>query len=146
MTTPRRLPPTLLLILLFPGGSCAPIPASGPDSTPATSLASTVLADFSGPPIELLDAMRGKVRGMIVQESETGCPRIHFRGMRSLQGENDPLVYVGGARATNTCVLTSLSTADVARVETYSSGVAPRPPYQAHPNGLIIVYLHQRAS
>jgi hypothetical protein len=96
--------------------------------------------------MDLLDAMRGRVRGMMIQESPTGCPRIFFRGVRSLQGENSPLVYVGGARATNTCVLTTLSTAEVERVETYSSGVAPRPPYQAHPNGLIIVYLQQRAS
>lgn len=136
----------LHLVLLLPVTACAsgPLLEADPDHTP--SLATSVLADFPAAPVDLLEAMRGRVRGMVVQESENGCPRISFRGTRSLQGENSPLVYVGGARATNTCVLSSLSTADVERVEMYSSGVAPRPPYQAHPNGTIIVFLNHRTS
>lgn len=95
--------------------------------------------------VHLLDAMRGRFRGMIVREDGEACPRITFRGVRSLKGENSPAVYVDGARAADTCILTTLSTRDVERIEAYSSGIAPRPPYQAHPNGLILVFL-QRAS
>ena len=79
------------------------------------------------------------------QTAELAGYTFTFRGARSLQGENSPVVYVDGARAVDTCILTTLSTRDVERVEAYSSGVAPRPPYQAHPNGLIIVFL-QRAT
>src|SRR5690606_4711030 len=65
--------------------------------------------------------------------------RVH--GMQGLLGENNPAVYVDGVRATNTCILASLTTSSVERVETYAAGVAPRLPYKAHPNGLILVYM-----
>jgi hypothetical protein len=88
----------------------------------------------------LLGALRGRLGGATIQESSAGCPRITLRGTRSMFGSNDPVVYVDGVRATNTCILHSMPTANLDRVEIYSSGVAPQPPYKAHPNGLILVF------
>ncbi len=89
----------------------------------------------------LLIALRSRLSGMQVRTSRSECPEITLRGTSSMFGENSPAVYVDGIRAANTCVLDMLATAEVSRVEVYLMGVAPRPPYKAHPNGLILVFL-----
>ncbi len=90
----------------------------------------------------LLGALRGRLAGMQVESSRSSnCPEITLRGTKSINGGNSPLIYVDGARAVNTCVLDMLPLGDVERVEVYPMGVPPHPPYQAHPNGLILVFL-----
>ena len=61
----------------------------------------------------------------------------------SFQGTVNPHVYVDGTRATDTCVLTSLRSHDVERVEVYPQGVTRRPGYGTHAHGLILVFMKQ---
>jgi hypothetical protein len=108
------------------------------------STAATVLsrAQLSHAP-SLISAITNRLPGIQVQSGNRRCPEIALRGRKSITGDNNPAIYVDGTRAVNTCVLDMLFPADVARVEVYPMGVAPRPPYQAHPNGLILVFLHE---
>lgn len=89
----------------------------------------------------LIFALRSHLSGMQVRNANAECPEITLRGTSSMFGENSPAVYVDGIRAANTCVLDMLPITEVSRVEVYPMGVAPRPPYKAHPNGLILVFL-----
>jgi hypothetical protein len=101
---------------------------------------------LSGPSLRdhggtLLAYLYGRVSGMQVDYSSVPCPSIQIRGRKSLYGSTDPVVYVDGARTANSCVLEQLLTRDLQRVEVYPMGVANRPGYEAHPNGLILVFL-----
>ncbi|HET6230682.1 MAG TPA: TonB-dependent receptor plug domain-containing protein [Longimicrobiaceae bacterium] len=94
----------------------------------------------------LLGALQGHVPGMGVRHPvNASCPAITLRGPKSLVGSNDPLVYVDGTRAINTCVLEMLSAADVQRVEVYPAGIAAQPGYDFSANGLILVFLQTGA-
>jgi hypothetical protein len=94
----------------------------------------------------LLGAISGRIAGLQIRPSRTACPEITIRGRTSLLGDNNPVIYVDGTRAANTCVLDMIPPMDVQRVEIYPTGVAPRLPYQAHPNGLILVFLEDGSS
>lgn len=89
----------------------------------------------------LLAYLYGRVSGMQVDYSAFPCPAVQIRGRKSMFGSSDPVVYVDGARAANSCVLESLLTRDLSRVEVYPMGVTNKPGYEAHPNGLILVFL-----
>ena len=94
----------------------------------------------------LLAFLYTRVAGMEVDFSVQPCPRVQIRGRKSLTGSTDPIVYVDGARTANSCVLEMLSTRDLTRVEIYPMGVSLRPGYEAHPNGLILVFVRNGPS
>lgn len=87
----------------------------------------------------LLSALRQRMHSMQVQYTE-GCPNVTLRGQKSVLGSSSPRVYVNGQPAMDTCILDLIRADDVERVEVYPMGVAPRPGYLSHPNGLILVF------
>lgn len=148
MLTPSR---TLFLtfLLLVPAFACGgPLQsrsATGFSGLPGNNAGSGIV--FSGPDIRehggtLLAFLYARISGMVVDYRSQPCPSIQLRGRKSLFGSSNPAVYVDGARAANSCVLNMLSTWDISRVEVYPMGVSHRPGYKAHPNGLILVFVH----
>jgi hypothetical protein len=110
---------------------------------PARNGGSAIVVDgteIQGRGQTLLRLLDERVSGMSVNYSGP-CPSIVIRGAKSLFGSNDPLIYVDGARALNTCVLDDMSSALVKRVEIYPSGVAQKPGYDSSRNGLILVFV-----
>ena len=112
------------------------------DEAPRNSGSAIVLEgeEFRGRGQTLLRLMAERVSGMSVNYGGA-CPSIQIRGRKSLFGNNDPLIYVDGARALNTCVLDDMSPDPVQRVEVYPSGVSNRPGYDTSRNGLILVFV-----
>jgi hypothetical protein len=104
----------------------------------ATVLEGIALQDGPG---SLLAAMAGKVPSFRVERKSGQCPSISLRSQISFQGVVMPHVYVDGTRALDTCILDSLQTADVERVEVYPLGFTTRPGYGTHSHGLILVFL-----
>jgi hypothetical protein len=104
----------------------------------AIVLTRATLEDGAG---DLLRAMAGKVPNFRVRRMRTSCPQITLRNAVSYQSVVNPHVYVDGARATDTCVLESLQSQDVERVEVYANGVTNRPGYGRHAHGLILVFM-----
>jgi hypothetical protein len=101
---------------------------------------------LSGPSLDehggtLLSFLFMRVSGMSVDRSTYPCPSVQLRGRKSLFGSNSPIVYVDGVRTANSCVLEMLHTRDLTRIEVYPMGVSLRPGYEAHPNGLILVFV-----
>lgn len=101
------------------------------------------LADGKG---DLLAAMQGKVPNFRVRRVKERCPQITLRNAVSFQSIVNPHVYVDGARSTDTCILESLQTNDVDRVEVYPTGVTSRPGYGRHSHGLILVFMRDGTS
>jgi hypothetical protein len=101
-------------------------------------LAGAALDDHGG---TLLSFLFMRMSGMTVDRSTYPCPSIQLRGRKSLFGSNSPVIYVDGVRTANSCVLEMLNTRDLTRVEVYPMGVSLRPGYEAHPNGLILVFV-----
>jgi hypothetical protein len=131
------------LALLLSSASCYPhLSANSSRGNNATSAATVLYANQirESSASTLLAALRHRVIGLQVRQGDS-CPVLLLRGQHSLNGDNNPAVYVDGARAANTCVLDMLFPLDVERVEVYPMGIAPRPPYKAHPNGLILVFM-----
>lgn len=100
---------------------------------------------LTGPALEdgagsVLGAMAGKVPNLRIQRTDR-CPEITLRSYVSYVGLANPHVYVDGTRATDTCVLESLRTTDVQRVEVYPQGYTRRPGYSAHAPGLILIFM-----
>jgi hypothetical protein len=128
------------------GLGCASAPAesrrTSDEEAPRNSGSAIVLEgeDFRGRGQTLLRLMAERVMGMSVNYGGP-CPSIQLRGTKSMFGSNDPLIYVDGARALNTCVLDDMSPDPVARVEIYPSGVSHRPGYDFSRNGLILVFV-----
>lgn len=84
--------------------------------------------------------MIGKVPSFRVLPRTSQCPEIRLRSNVNARGAVSPHVYVNGTRASNTCVLESLRTTDVERVEVYPRGFTNRPGYGTHAHGLILVF------
>lgn len=101
-------------------------------------LTGTALEDGPG---DLLATLIGKIPNFRLQRNSGQCPIITLRGAVSFRGLGNPRVYVDGTRTTDTCVLTSLRTVDVSRVEVYPQGFTLRPGYGTHSYGLILVFL-----
>jgi hypothetical protein len=97
-------------------------------------------AEMQGRGQTLLRLLAERVVGMSINYGGP-CPKIAIRGAKSLFGSNDPLIYVDGARALNTCVLDDMSASTVKRVEIYPAGVAQKPGYDSSRNGLILVFV-----
>ena len=115
-------------VLAPEGRSVSGVVLSGPD-----------LAEHGG---TLLNFLYSRISGMVVDYASQPCPSVQIRGRKSMFGSSDPVVYVDGARTANSCVLEMLHTRDLSRVEVYPMGVSNRPGYEAHPNGLILVFMH----
>lgn len=138
----------LSLLLAVAATACGSAPASetpagaqplpGNNSTSGMVLTGPDLYEYGG---SLLPYLYARIPGMSVDYGSPVCPRVQMRGRRSITGSNDPIVYVDGARTSNSCVLADLHTRDLSRVEVYPMGVTNRPGYEAHPNGLILVFL-----
>ena len=104
----------------------------------ALVLTGSALMDGPG---SVLAAMAGKVPNLRVRQLAQQCPEITLRGQISIQGVSNPHVYVDGTRTTDTCILETLRTDDVERVEVYPQGFTTRPGYATHAPGLILVFL-----
>jgi len=98
-------------------------------------------SDMSG---NLIDALRYRVPAMRVSTSPNECPRILFRGIRSIRNQANPAIYVDGTRMSDSCILQQLSASDVEYVELYPSGSTSRTAYERNPFGLILVFRRQR--
>jgi hypothetical protein len=144
MRATRLMSPVVLLLITSTIG-CGAGPATevesprlGNHGATGTVLGGRDLYEHGG---TLLAFLYARVSGMVVDFSQQPCPRVQLRGRKSLIGSTDPIVYVDGARTANSCVLEMLSTRDLSRVEIYPMGVSHRPGYEAHPNGLILVFV-----
>ncbi len=71
----------------------------------------------------------------------TRCPMLELRGKDSMQGSNDPDVYVDGTRTSDTCPLVTIQAASTERVEVYPLGMTSRPGYPSGGHGLILIFL-----
>jgi hypothetical protein len=124
------------------GGQAAPEPDAGSGVVfdgGAVILSGIALEDGSG---SLLATMSGKVPNFRVRRPATStCPEITLRGHSSFQNVANPLVYVDGSRTNDTCILDSLRSDDVERVEVYPQGFTTRPGYGTHGPGLILVFM-----
>ncbi len=131
---------TLISLAGCAGAAAADRSGTGPKARPNATVVLQA-EQLQNSSTNLLGALRGRLSGMQIRKTTSQCPEITLRGTSSMFGENSPAIYVDGIRAANTCVLDMLAIAEVSRVEVYPMGVAPRPPYKAHPNGLILVFL-----
>ena len=151
--SPRARTSALALSIMLATSACAPAQksraAAGVSDLPGRNNAAGYV--LSGPSLHehggtLLAYLFGRVSGMQVDYSRYPCPSVQIRGRKSIFGASDPVVYVDGQRTANSCVLEELFTRDVNRVEVYPMGVAHRPGYESHPNGLILVFLRNGPS
>lgn len=104
----------------------------------AVVLTGAALHDGRG---SVLDAMAGKVPNFRFRRVAQQCPLIALRGAASTTSITGPHVYVDGSRSTDTCILETLSTRDVERVEVYPQGYTTRPGYGRNANGLILLFM-----
>jgi hypothetical protein len=138
----RWTAPVVALLVLGCASAPTRISDASRDASPAARGSAIVVdgEDIQGRGQTLLRLLDERVSGMSVSYAGP-CPSIVIRGHKSLFGSNDPLIYVDGARALNTCVLDDLSTDVVKRIEVYPSGVAHKPGYDSSRNGLILVFV-----
>lgn len=146
MLSPART--SLLALLTVAATACGSAPVAETSSGIRTLPGNNTTAGMvlTGPDLyehggTLLRYLYARIPGMQVDYSSPVCPLVRIRGRKSITGSNDPIVYVDGARTANSCVLDDLHTRDLSRVEVYPMGVSNRPGYEAHPNGLILVFL-----
>jgi hypothetical protein len=89
----------------------------------------------------LLNAMVGRVQALRVTRSTAmRCPEVTFRGLKTIVGNRDPVIYVDGTYLGDTCILDQIAVHDVDRVEIYPGGMTNRVGYRTSPNGLILVF------
>lgn len=91
----------------------------------------------------VLAAMVGRVPNMRVERTGR-CPMISFRGRIVEDDASNPLVYIDGTRAMDTCLLDGLAAADLRRVEVYPTGRTSRPGYATSAHGLILLFSRRR--
>lgn len=124
--------------------ACAAHPAPKTDlSTPdvrssggVTILTSAVLQKESR---SLLDLMKARVPSITIVDG-TPCPDVYLRGRSTITTSSNPVIYVDGQRANNTCVLDMMNVHDLQRVEIYPNG-QPRGGYQNSPYGVILIFV-----
>ncbi len=122
-------------------------PAQDPGGEPLSPSANAwVLTDQElklNPTWTVLQSIAGFVPNVQTSSDGTpnGCPRVDIRGHDTVSGSSNPIVYVDGTRASDTCVLSSLLAPQVNRVEVYPLGVTPRAGYMTSPHGLILVFM-----
>jgi hypothetical protein len=133
-----------LLLVLVSAATTACSNRASVASDDAPNSNAIVLRGADMRPGNVLDALRGRAATMTITTGRTGeCPRIVFRGQRSVQNQDNPGVYVDGTRMLDTCILTQLSTAEIDVVEIYPSGNTTRPNITRNPFGLILIYLRR---
>lgn len=91
----------------------------------------------------VLAVMVGRIPNMRVERTGR-CPRIAFRGAVIEAEVSNPLVYIDGTRATDTCVLDGLSASDMRLVEVYPTGRTTRAGYATSAHGLILLFSRRR--
>jgi hypothetical protein len=69
------------------------------------------------------------------------CPLLELRGRDSMEGSNDPDVYIDGTRTSDTCPLVQISAVQTERIEVYPLGMTSRPGYPSSGHGLILIFL-----
>ncbi len=89
----------------------------------------------------VVDAFQGAVPGIRILRHRDQCPQITLRSHVTFESVVNPMVYVDGTRAVDTCILETLRTDDVESVEIYPMGVTTRPGYATHAHGLILVFM-----
>jgi hypothetical protein len=100
---------------------------------------------LAGGGVNLLDALVGRVSNLRVDRGDR-CPRVTFRGQRSMMQGGSPSVYVDRSRFSDTCVLDQIRPRHVSRVEIDPNGHTTRPGYAPNAQGLILVFLTRRAA
>lgn len=137
-----------LALLLATSAACAPLrpgDTAGGVSFDSGAVVLTGAALEDGPG-SVLAAMAGKVPNFRLQRLSGECPIVSLRSHVSYLSVANPHVYVDGTRATDTCILESLRTVDVERVEVYPQGFTTRPGYRSHAHGLILVFMRSAIS
>lgn len=86
-----------------------------------------------------LGVMVGRVPNLRVDRTGR-CPALSLRGTSSVTQSSNPVVYIDGTRAMDTCILDGLRAADLRRVEVYPAGVAPGTGYTTSGTGLILLF------
>jgi hypothetical protein len=135
----------ILGALVQPSG-CGPLRREGQGESRAGVLFEGSAVILTGDALKdgpgtVLAAMSGKVPNFRVRQHSGQCPEITLRANVSFQGEVNPQVYVDGTRTSDTCILETLRTDDVERVEVYPQGFTTRPGYATHAHGLILVFM-----
>jgi len=139
--------PAVLLVLACGGprrgqSASTPTPREGVfKEKGAVVLTGSALEDVRG---SLLDNLRGEIPSFRLRRGGGDCPSISLRGYAGGQSLIQPDVYVDGTHATDTCILTTLRSEDVQRVEVYPMGFTTRPGYGMHAAGLILVFMASR--
>jgi len=144
--SPFRIVSMILLGALVAPPGCGPLRREGRGESRAgvlfeggaVILTGSALRDGPG---TVLAAMSGKVPNFRVRQHSGQCPEITLRANVSFQGEVNPQVYVDGTRTSDTCILETLRTDDVERVEVYPQGFTTRLGYATHAHGLILVFM-----
>jgi hypothetical protein len=132
---------TWFLLLLLCGSSIAACSGATPPRVGSTHDGSAIIVRGSELGAgSLLESLRTRVPTMTVATRQGECPRILFRGPRSLRMAGNPGVYVDGTLMLDTCVLTQISASDIESVEVYPSGNTTRPGIRRNGNGLILVF------
>lgn len=133
-----------VLALAACSGAGRPDPGPNPDNDPAFRAYGRAIvvsgSELGGASTNLISVLRNRIVGMQVNYASM-CPAVVLRSRKSMFGDNSPIVYVDGARASNTCVLEELAPADVLRMEVYPQGITPRGGYESHANGLILIFM-----
>ncbi len=120
---------------------------SQPDGAPSASAGThavivteeTLSADAG---LTVLEAIRRAMpRIRISGWSSSQCPILMLRGQDTIRGDPSPSVYVDGVRVMDTCVLTTLQSIAVSRIEIYPTGVTPRAGYEHSGRGLILIFM-----
>lgn len=134
--TTRRF---FLLALCASLAACASGQTAESDGEPIRDASAIVVrgSDLAG---NLLDGLQTRIPSMRVSTPAGECPRIVFRGPRSIRNQGNPSVYVDGTLMRDTCVLNQMSAQDVDHVEVYPSGNTSHVGVQRNPFGLILVY------
>jgi len=108
--------------------------------TTTGSLVITGRALSADPGRTVLDAIRNQMPQLRIAgwTQYTRCPSLELRGKDSMEGSNDPDVYVDGTRTTDTCPLIQIQAAQTERVEVYPLGMTSRPGYPGSGHGLSV--------
>ena len=104
-------------------------PGGRPISRTTTgSLVITGRALSADPGRTVLDAIRYQMPQLRIAgwTQYTRCPLLEMRGKDSVEGTNNPDVYVDGTRTTDTCPLVTIQAVSTERIEVYPMGMAPR--------------------
>jgi len=119
-------------------------PGGRPLSTTTTgSLIIRGRALSADPSRTVLDVIRHQMPQLRISgwTQYTRCPILQLRGMDSVEGKNDPDVYVDGTRTSDTCPLVTIQAVSTERIEVYPMGMTSRAGYPSSGHGLILIFL-----